>query len=93
MNDHPVAFAELESDGHIDFFYCHPDFQRQGAGTALMTTLVAEARELVLAELRAEVSVTAQPFFSKSGFRTFEERNPFIIDAPAKQYLMRKSLL
>ncbi|NDC39173.1 MAG: GNAT family N-acetyltransferase, partial [Proteobacteria bacterium] len=60
LNDRPVAFAELEPNGHIDFFYCHPDFQGQGAGSALMSTLVAEARRIGLAELWAEVSVTAE---------------------------------
>ncbi|NDC39220.1 MAG: GNAT family N-acetyltransferase [Proteobacteria bacterium] len=74
----------------------HPDFQGQGqgrgAGSALMSTLVAEARRIGLAELWAEVSVTAELFFSKSGFRIVEERNPFIIDAPAKQRIMRREI-
>jgi len=87
-----VAFAELEADGHIDFFYCHPDYQGQGAGSALLRTITAEALKLGLTSLHAEVSVTAEPFFTKKGFQIIEDRIPIICGAPAKQYIMRKEI-
>jgi putative acetyltransferase len=30
-----AGFAELEPNGHIDCFYCHADYQRQGVGKRL----------------------------------------------------------
>lgn len=92
IKSRPVAFGELEGDGHIDFFYCHPDYQGQGAGSELLRTITAEALQLGLKSLHAEVSVTAEPFFTKKGFQVLEERNPIICGAPAKQYIMRKEI-
>ena len=30
INNQIVGFAEFEANGHIDCFYCHPDFQGKG---------------------------------------------------------------
>jgi GNAT superfamily N-acetyltransferase len=88
----PVAFGELEANGHIDFFYCHPDHVGQGAGALLFKAITAEALRLGLSTLHAEVSVTAQPFFTKMGFQIIEERAPIICGAPAKQFIMSKQI-
>ncbi len=87
-----VGFAELESDGHIDCFYCHHDWQRRRVGRTLFHTVEAEANALGLRELYAEVSTTAEPFFTAMGFRIEEERTPIICGSPAKQFLMRKGI-
>ena len=92
VDGRPVAFAELESSGHIDLFYCHPDYQGQGAGSKLLRTIISEASRLGLRELGADVSVTAESFFSRRGFGIVEERTAFIEDGPAKQYIMRKRI-
>lgn len=34
-----VGFAELESDGHIDMFYCLPEWVGKGVGTQLLKSL------------------------------------------------------
>ena len=68
-----VGFAELEADGHIDYFYCHQAYQAQGIGTALLKTLESEARKKELGSLYAEVSVTAYPFFRAKGFLVTKE--------------------
>lgn len=87
-----VAFGELEPDGHIDFFYCHPDWQGCGAGSQLMSSITAEALKIGVKTLFTEVSVTAEPFFTKKGFRIMEERVPIICGAPAKQFIMQKDI-
>jgi putative acetyltransferase len=92
IDGRPVAFAELEADGHIDFFYCHPDWQGIGVGSELMRAIIDEALRSGVRCLHAEVSVTAEPFFTKKGFETVEERNPVICGAPAKQYIMHKDI-
>ena len=65
---HPIGFAELEPDGHLDRFYVSADFQRRGVGRTLMSDLLAEARRLGLSRLFVEVSITARPFFEAQGF-------------------------
>ncbi|GAB4147582.1 MAG: GNAT family N-acetyltransferase [Cyanobacteria bacterium J069] len=67
---HPqlLGFGELESNGHIDRFYCHKDAQGQGVGTQLLQQIEAKGRSLALPRLYAEVSLTARPFFEHRGF-------------------------
>ena len=36
LNDQVVGFADLQSDGYIDHFFCHSDYQDFGVGRALM---------------------------------------------------------
>jgi len=88
----PIVFGELESGGHIDFFYCHPDWQGRGAGTKVLQRISGEALRLGIRTLRAEVSGTAEPFFTENGFRVVEMRAPVICNAPAKQFIMCKAI-
>ena len=92
IDGRPIAFGELEPDGHIDFFYCHPDWEGRGAGSELIRAITVEALKRGLKTLHAEVSVTAEPFFTKKGFQTVEVHTPIICGAPAKQYIMRKDI-
>ena len=92
IDGRPIAFGELEPNGHIGFFYCHPDWEGRGAGSELMLAITAEALKLGLKTLHTEVSVTAEPFFTKKGFQTVEVNSPIICGAPAKQFIMRKDI-
>ena len=87
-----AGFAELEPDGHIDYFYCHHQCQRMGVGRSLYGAIEAEARRLGLSCLRAEVSITAKDFFLSMGFEILKEQNNVVCGAVAKNYLMRKEL-
>ena len=40
-----VGYADIQSDGYIDHFYCHHEFQGQGFGSTLFAALEKEARE------------------------------------------------
>lgn len=70
----PVGFAEMEVDGHIDRFYVSADHQGVGVGRALMAAVLAEAERRGLPRAFAEVSVTARPFFERSGFVVLAEQ-------------------
>jgi putative acetyltransferase len=59
---------ELESGGHIDRVYVSADHQRQGIGRALLAAVVAEARQIGVAQLFTEASITARPFFEAQTF-------------------------
>ena len=50
-----TGFAELEITGHVDCFYVHHAWQRQGVGRLLMARIECEARGRVLARLFANV--------------------------------------
>lgn len=61
-----TGFIELEPDGHIDCFYCHP----RGAGAALFARVEAETN----GPLFTEASDVARPFFAARGFEVVAEQ-------------------
>jgi putative acetyltransferase len=67
-----VGFAEFETNGHIDCFYCHHAYQGRGVGRQLLQRIEQEARSLHLPQLFTEASITAQPFFLRMGFHTLQ---------------------
>jgi putative acetyltransferase len=72
--DHPTAFIELEPNGHIDCFYCHPDVAGTGTSLALYTAIEAEARSQGLSRLFVEASEPAKRFFTKVGYSVLHRR-------------------
>jgi GNAT superfamily N-acetyltransferase len=66
--DKIAGFGELETSGHIDRFYCHQDFQRQGVGRLILAQIDLKARKLGIKKLFTEASITAKPFFESQGF-------------------------
>ena len=87
-----IFFIFLSSTRHIDYFYCHKDFQGKGVGSALMKQVEEQAKTENIESVYAEVSVTAYPFFKAKGFQVTGERENIVCEAPAKQYLMAKTL-
>ncbi|MCD7098089.1 GNAT family N-acetyltransferase [Stenotrophomonas sp. MMGLT7] len=71
-----AGYADLQPDGCIDHFFVSACHARQGVGRALMEHLLRQARGRGLAELAADVSRTAQPFFERFGFEVVEYRLP-----------------
>jgi GNAT superfamily N-acetyltransferase len=61
--DKIIGFGNLEDNGHIDCFYCHQDFQRQGVGSQILENIELKARELRIKRLSTAASITAKPFF------------------------------
>lgn len=87
-----LGFAELEPDGHIDYFYCDHDHLRKGVGRKLYQAIEEEARRLMIPRLHAAVSVTAKPFFLQMGFVVVKEQHNIVCDAVAPNFLMQKIL-
>ncbi|MBE7439628.1 MAG: GNAT family N-acetyltransferase [Spirochaetales bacterium] len=67
-----AGFMELETDGHIDCFYVHPDFQGCGVGSALLHLAQSRARP-GSGRLYLEASLVARQFFEERGFVTLHE--------------------
>jgi putative acetyltransferase len=63
-----AGFGELEPSGHIDCFFCHQDFQRQGVGRLILKQIESKAKHLGINKLFTEASITARPFFESQGF-------------------------
>lgn len=63
-----VGFAMLEGNGHIDCFYCAHDYQQRGVGSELLATLEQAALSRGVAQISADVSLTAKGFFLRKGF-------------------------
>lgn len=71
-----VGFLELESgedenseQGHIDCFYVHKDYQREGVGQQLLAAALKRSQELGFSELVVEASKVARPIFEMADFR------------------------
>jgi N-acetylglutamate synthase-like GNAT family acetyltransferase len=69
-NNKIIGFFEFKDNGHIDCFYVHHDYQKQGIGKLMMSKIIEIAKEKKLDEIFAEVSITAKPFFEQFSFIT-----------------------
>jgi putative acetyltransferase len=63
-----AGFADLQDSGYIDLFFVAPAFAGRGVAKALMAHIDATAARRGITALYADVSLTAEPFFSRSGF-------------------------
>jgi putative acetyltransferase len=87
-----IGYADLQPDGLIDHFFVAGDRQGQGIGGGLMNRILAEARETGLTTLTSHVSLTAQPFFRRFGFRIVERKQAVIRGVALDNALMRMDL-
>ena len=88
-----VAYADLQPTGYIDHFYVAGPFAGQGIGRRLMQHLFTTAMTQGFHGLCSQVSLTAEPFFLRSGFFV-ESRCSFLLrGVPMTNAHMRKSLL
>lgn len=87
-----IGFAELEVNGHIDYFYTHHQWQGKGVGSMLYNVIEKEAISQKVPCLYADVSVSAKGFFLKQGFKVTKEQKNIICGAPAPNFKMEKKL-
>jgi putative acetyltransferase len=72
-----AGFADATATGCFDHLFVHRDHQGEGVGTALADAVEAAVRERGAAEVWAEVSITARPFFARRGYRVLRaQRKP-----------------
>lgn len=70
-----AAYGDLQDDGYIDHFFVSGMYSRQGLGSLLMTYIIGKATTRGMSVLTADVSQTAQNFFSRFGFVLVEQRS------------------
>ena len=87
-----LGFGELESNGHIDCFYCHKDFQGRGVGRRIYDAIEIKAIELGCDRLFTEASITAKPFFQHLGFSIITAQQVICRGEMFTNYKMEKHL-
>lgn len=87
-----VGFGELEPNGHIDCFYCHRHYQRQGVGSKIYAAIEQKAFELGLNRLFVEASITATSFFQRKGFSIVKQQQVICRGEVFTNYAMEKYL-
>ncbi|SHE32408.1 Acetyltransferase, GNAT family [Vibrio gazogenes DSM 21264] len=87
-----AGFIELDSDGHIDCTYTHPDFQGIGVAASLYEHLLAKATEAGIERLYVEASLIAKPFFECRGFTVVKNNEVQRNDASLINFSMEKHL-
>lgn len=87
-----LGFAELESSGHIDCFYCHKECLGKGVGSMLLDSIESKAQNLRLSRLFTEASITAKPFFERKGFAVIKRQEVERRGIKLVNYVMRKDL-
>ncbi|NMM79238.1 hypothetical protein B2J89_21630 [Acidovorax sp. SRB_24] len=63
-----AGFADLQPSGTIDHFFVAGDYAARGVGRALMARIHQAAQQAGMPRLWADVSLSAEPFFRRSGF-------------------------
>ncbi|WP_423146258.1 GNAT family N-acetyltransferase [Rubrolithibacter danxiaensis] len=92
LNDEIIGYASLADGCHIDLFYVHKNYQRQGIANQLLQELEKEAIKLQINILTSNVSKTAKPFFEKNGFKVVLEQVNNIKGVEIMNYRMIKEL-
>ena len=93
LNSRLVGYTEIQSDGLIDHFFVHPDYQGCGVGAALMNRIFSVATGLGISRLYSHVSKTAQPFYQRFGFQVIAQNTPVIRGVALSNATMEKHLV
>lgn len=92
LDDQIVGFAEFETNGHIDCFYVHHDFQGLRVGSSLINVIEKEAKANNITLIYAEASITANPFFQRKGFIVIKKQSKLIRGVKLTNFIMEKRL-
>ena len=87
-----AGFSDVGPEGYIDMLFVTPQHQRQGVARRLIAYGEAHARRAQLAELTANVSITARPFFEGYGFTAEAEQQPVMAGVKLTNYRMNMNL-
>lgn len=69
IDGQPAGFADIQGDGYIDQFFVDPDIRGWGIADALLLHRIQRGRAMGLQSLYANVSLSAEAFFKRHGFR------------------------
>lgn len=92
IDDEIAGYADIQPNGYIDHFFVSGSYPRQGVGTLLMNRIHGEAKLLGISRLTANVSKTAESFFSHHGFQVVKRGFPIRRGMTLQNALMQKEL-
>ncbi len=87
-----TGFGSLENGEYLDVLYIHEQYQRKGIARAILGRLEDRSRLLKKSHIRADVSITARPFFEKHGFRVIKLQFQMVNKIRISNYSMVKDL-
>jgi len=85
-----VGYTDLQSDGLIDHFFVHHEYQGKGVGRALMNHVLTLGNSRGVARYYSEVSITARPFYEHLGFSVVQEKVVDLSGQKLRYFLMEK---
>ncbi len=91
-DDVPLAYGDLEPNGHIDHLYCRPDRVGTGVASGLYDELERRARAQGISRLYVEASELARRLFLAKGFAVTARRDFEINGVAIHNYAMEKTL-
>lgn len=91
-SDRPLAYGDLEQNGHIDHLYCRPDVAGTGVASALYDRLEAAARDRGIGRLFVEASEPARRFFLRKSFILLQRREFTLGGVAIHNFAMEKML-
>ena len=91
--DAPIAFGDVEADGHIDHLFCRPDAAGTGVTSALYDHMEAAARQRGISRVHVEASEPARRFFLRKGFALLHRRQLVLNGVAIHNYAMEKRLV
>lgn len=90
--DQPLAYGDLEADGHIDHLYCRPASAGTRVATGVYHAIETAARRSGIGLLFVEASEPARRFFLKRGFTVVRRRDFEVNGVPIHNFRMEKRL-
>jgi putative acetyltransferase len=90
--DAPIAYGDIEGDGHIDHLFCRPDAAGTGVAAALYAEIEGAARRRGIDLVYVEASEPARRFFLKQGFVLVARRDFEMAGVAIHNFEMEKRL-
>ena len=88
-----VGFIEFDADGHIDCLYTHPEYNRKGIGSKLLTHVLEIAVNRKVKRVYTEASHLAKGLFLKFGFTVVKENQVNCLGVPMTNWIMEKTFV
>ncbi|MFA4937657.1 GNAT family N-acetyltransferase [Brevundimonas sp.] len=89
---HIAGFSDLEPTGQIDMLFVHSEYQGLGIARRLLNHILLKAREQNHSALTTDASITARPFFERSGFHVVQEQDVQLRGQTFKNYRMARAI-
>ena len=91
-NNKIIGYGTLLDDQYIDLFYVHKDHQRQGIAYRILSQIESQAQRAGTRKIWSEVSITAKPFFEKSGFKVLAQQHNLLRGVELINFRMEKTM-